>query len=104
MKKRMIIALVLVAMLLSLAGCARKTTVSISLPSLGDYDIVTIPEGFANLGKQDGTMKLTVKKYGEYPIVIKAEDGTEHTIQVTYDKDGVTVTAGEGLDLIAGVE
>lgn len=103
MKKRIMTALVILAMVLSLAGCVRKTTICVTVGDIGDYDIVQIPEGFKNLSKQDYTVKMTVDKEGEYPLVIRADDGKEYTIVVGY-KDGVaSVDAGE-LNCIAGVE
>lgn len=103
MKKRIVIALVMVAMLLSLAGCARKTTVSITINNIGDFEISKVPAGFENLSTVDNTVKITVKKDGEYPITVKAEDGKEYTVVLKYEK-GVAYVESEELDLIAGVE
>lgn len=104
MKKRILTALLVAAMVLSLVACGKKTLISISFGNIGDYDIVQVPKGFENLGMVDNVLKMTVKKDGEYPFVIKTTDGTEYSFVVKYEKGATTVETEDDLEYMVGVE
>lgn len=103
MKKRMIAVLLVLAMILTFAGCSKKTTIVISFTEIESFEIVQIPESIENLSHNENSVSVTVKKDGEYPIVIKTEDGTEHTLNIKYEKGTAYVDAGD-LECISGVK
>lgn len=102
MMRKIAALLLVVAMVLTFAGCAKKVTVSVEVTNIGDFEIAKIPEGFASLGLVERTINLAVKKDGEYPLVLKGEDGTEHTLLIKYEKGTVT-TEAEDLEFTAHI-
>lgn len=103
MKKRIIVALILVAMLFSLAACAKKTTICITFADIDGFEIIQAPSGMVSLSSDENTIYLTVKNDGQYPITIKADDGNEYTIAIAYEKGTANVDAGD-LSVIAGLK
>lgn len=104
MKKRIIALLLVLIMALSLSACGRKKVITVACGGIGDYEVVKVPDGLENLAIADNVIKMTVKKDGEYPFVVRIDDGREFSFVVKYAKGSVSVEAAEGMDIIAGVE
>lgn len=93
--KKVIAALLILAMVLSLAGCARKTAVSIEIMDVGDIELVQIPRGLEGLSAAGHTVHMIVKKDGSYPFVIRADDGREYSFVMTYEKRTTVVETSD---------
>lgn len=97
MKKKIAVILLVVAMLLSFAGCSTQKNVTLTILEPGTYEVVKYPDNCKDAAFQNGTLTMSVSKYGDYPIVIKGEDNTEYTIVIKYEK-GVTTVLNDQLD------
>lgn len=103
MKKRIAVMLMVIVMVLSFAGCAKRTMITVKLPDIGEFEIVQKPDKFLALGSTEDSVKITVNEYGDYPFVVKTDDGTEYSFVVKYEKSGTSVDAGD-LTCWVGVE
>ena len=87
---------------LLMTGCAKKVTVNVMVPELGECELAELPEGTENFSMNDGIATVTLKKEGDYDIVLKDEDDKEHTITIKYHDGAVEGSAEEGLSLYIG--
>ena len=101
MKKRIAALLLIAVMLLTLAGCAKK--VSVTIKNIGAFEVTKAPAGIVNMSSDEETIRLTINKDGEYPIVVTGEDGNEYTVLVKREKGDVDVTA-DGLEFVSIVK
>lgn len=100
--KKIAALFLIAAMVLSLAGCATKKAVSITFPELSSLEIVEIAKGCENVSVEGATIKVDVQKDGEYPMVIKADDGEEYSLVLKFEKGGATVINKNALVCIVG--
>ena len=84
MRKKIVITLLALVMILSLAGCAKKTCVHISVDGIGDYVVTQISGGTVNYSVKESDIEVTVKDEGVYTFGIKGEDGKEYSIELSY--------------------
>ncbi len=94
--------MLILVLVLSLAGCARKSTVTVTAAGLSELKIVSMPAGAESVGYSGNSVTMTLKKDGEYPVTFKDEDGTEHTFTVQYENGIASVMGDEEMNYIIG--
>ena len=92
--------MMMAAMLLT--GCTKKMTVSAYAPELGECELAAIPEGVDSCALNNGIVTVTLKKEGDYDIVLKGDDDKEHTITIKYHDGAVEGSTDEELTLYVG--
>ncbi|MCQ2441740.1 MAG: DUF3872 domain-containing protein [Oscillospiraceae bacterium] len=103
MKKRMLLLLVAFALLVSVAGCAKKTSVHISLVGMDGVQVTQIPEKLENYSVEENEITVTVKQEGDYTFVVEDEDGNEYTLLLHYYDGKAEVSSEDGIMFITGV-
>lgn len=94
MKKKIAVVLLVLIMVLCLVGCGKKPTVRISVDGIGDYSVTQVSREFKNYSvDSDNVISLTLKKEGVFPIVVMGEDGTEYSIELSYEDGKVEVSS-----------
>ena len=86
--KRSIAAFILpAALVMGLTGCGSKAVIDISVDGIGEYTISKAPtDNVVNFShNEDGEMKITVKKDGDYDFAVVDQDGKEYNFTVQYD-------------------
>lgn len=104
MKKKIAAVIVLCIMILSLVGCAKKTTLTVTLDGIGDYRVVRCSDGFKNFSTHDNEILLTVKNDGEYAVVVQDDNGKEYTFTVIYQDGKTEVTTEDDMVVNMSVE
>lgn len=104
MKKKLIALALALMMLLSLAGCGKKTTLHMTVDGIGNYEVTQIPAGFDSYNVVDNTIDVTVKKDGVYTFVVTAEDGQEYSFTLNYSNGTAAVEADDGLSVVVGAK
>lgn len=102
MKKRIIALLLLAVMLLSLSACGSKRVLSLAVSGIGAFELVETPSGLENIEAQNNVITVTVSKDGQYPFVIRADDGREYTFTLVVEKGSALVEAPEGISISLG--
>ena len=102
-KKTIAIAVaVIVVVALVFVLWPKKKTVSFLVPELGECELAEIPADVDSCAINDGIVTVTLKKEGDYSIVLKGEDGKTHTVTVKYHNDTIEGSTDEGLSLVIG--
>lgn len=104
MKKRVIAVILVLIMVLSLAGCAKTTTLAVTIDGIGDYRVVRCSDGFKNFSTHDNEILLTVKNDGVYAVVVQDDNGKEYTFTVTYQNGKTEVTTEDDMVVNMSVE
>lgn len=103
--KRKIAAIILAfIMILSLAGCAKKTTVAVTIDGIGDYRVVRCSDSFKNFSVQDDVIYLTLKSDGVYMVAVQDDDGKEYSFTLTYDNGKVEISTDDDMTVNMSVE
>lgn len=97
MRKRILIILLVLVMMMNFVGCAKKTSVHISVEGIGNYTLMQIPKGFKNFAINDNDIDVTVKKEGVYTFYLKGEDGKEYSFNLSYYDGKVGVSSKDEL-------
>lgn len=97
MKKKIAAIILVCIMILSMVGCAKSTTLTVTLDGIGDYRVVRCSDSFKNFSTHDDEIILTVKNDGVYAVVVQDDDGKEYTFTVTYQGGKTEVTTEDDM-------
>ena len=91
-------------MVLSMAGCAKKTSLAITIDGIGDYQVVQASGGLKNFSVVDNDIHLTVKNDGVYAVVVQDNNGKEYTFTLTYQNGKAQVTTEDNMTVTMHAE
>lgn len=104
MKKKIAAIILVCIMILSMAGCAKKTTLAVTIDGIGDYRVVRCSDSFKNFSTHENEILLTLKNDGVYAVVVQDDDGKEYTFTVTYQNGKAEVTTEDDMTVNMHVE
>lgn len=104
MKKKIAAIILACIMILSLVGCAKSITLTVTLDGIGDYRVVRCSDSFKNFSMHDNEIILTIKNDGVYDVVVQDDDGKEYTFTLTYQDGKTEVTTEDDMVVNMSVE
>ncbi len=104
MRKGIVAIALSLALAFAVVGCAKKATVHIALDGIGNFTLVQVPTDTVNCSMNDGEITATLDKEGDYAFTVRAEDGKEYTVTVTYKDGSATAQTDSDADVKVDVE
>ncbi len=106
MKKTITAVILLAALVMGLTGCGSKAVLDVSVDGIGEYSISKAPtDNVVNFShNEDGEMKITVKKDGNYDFAVVDQDGKEYTFTVRYHDKTAEVQTEDDISVNVNIE
>ncbi len=99
MRKHIFKIFLVFVLLISLAGCGKKTSVHIRVDGIGNYTVSKVSRDFVNFSVNQNEIEVTVKKEGTYALFLEGEDGKEYSLELRYADGKVAVTSRDEITI-----
>lgn len=102
--KSIFTALLVLAMVICLCGCTRKTTLRIRVENIGDYSVIEMPKDFVGYSQQINDIIVTVKTEKDYHFVIRNDEGQKYSFTLQYQNGQASIVTNDDISVTISVE